>query len=412
MKNHSQNEGDFFILRNVTAKTLAAQGFLKYIYFLCQFFIQNIFYLFKKSYQQQGVNMSSNYSIMSFDPYMNNTQIQSKLDQAQDLAAAQSDASIFGDSFGSSVDYSAAYENILDQYYTTLDEIAAAEAAAAAEEAAGEDEAAPAGEAGDDGAAPAGEAGDDGAAPADEAGDDGAAPAGDDEGAPAEEAAGDDEAAPAGEAGDDGAAPAGDDEGAPAEEDKTETTYTEEEQIIIYNAVEDILDATVRVKTGPFSLGTNEKALIEIMSDESLTPELMRGVQAELKSQNYDIFELIRSETSWGTEDILEGYALAKLGGKSKESQTELESYERYQDMDKSSAEYQNYIRKCVSLFKSSVDGWGTDEKVLAYIMSLPQDIRADVEAQYNEKYGENKSFLERGKEEVSGELKKEYWGE
>ena len=303
--------------------------------------------------------MSSNYSIMSFDPYTNNTQIQSKLDQAQDLAAAQSDASIFGDSFGSSVDYSAAYENILDQYYTTLDEIAAAEAAAAAEEAAGEDG-----------------------------------------------------AAPAGEAGDDGAAPAGDDEGAPAEEGETETTYTEEEQIIIYNAVEDILDATVRVKTGPFSLGTNEKALIEIMSDESLTPELMRGVQAELKSQNYDIFELIRSETSWGTEDILEGYALAKLGGKSKESQTELESYERYQDMDKSSAEYQNYIRKCVSLFKSSVDGWGTDEKVLAYIMSLPQDIRADVEAQYNEKYGENKSFLERGKEEVSGELKKEYWGE
>ena len=106
------------------------------------------------------------------------------------------------------------------------------------------------------------------------------------------------------------------------------------------------------------------------------------------------------------------GKPLAKLGGKSKESQTELESYERYQDMDKSSAEYQNYIRKCVSLFKSSVDGWGTDEKVLAYIMSLPQDIRADVEAQYNEKYGENKSFLERGKEEVSGELKKEYWGE
>ena len=136
----------------------------------------------------------------------------------------------------------------------------------------------------------------------------------------------------------------------------------------------------------------------------------MRGVQEELKAQNYDIFDLIRSETSGGVEDVLEGYALAKLGGKSKESNTQLESYEKYQDMDKTDVEYQKYIRTCVSLFKQSVDGAGTDEKVLAYIMSLPDDIRSDVEDMYNEKYGKNKKFDARGKEEVSGKLKEEYW--
>ena len=134
-------------------------------------------------------------------------------------------------------------------------------------------------------------------------------------------------------------------------------------------------------------------------------------MQEELKNQGYDLYELIRSETSGKTEDILEGYALAKLGGESKESKTKLESYGKYQDMDKNDVEYQKYIRTCVSLFKQSVDGWGTDEKVLAYIMSLPEDIRNDVEAQYNEKYGSSKKFMDRGKEEVSGELKEHYWG-
>ncbi len=189
----------------------------------------------------------------------------------------------------------------------------------------------------------------------------------------------------------------------------TLTTYTDEEQILIHNTVEDILDATVRYKSGIFG-GTDEEAFIAALSNENLTPELMRGVQQELKAQNHDIFDLIRSETSGGVEDVLEGYALAKLGGKSKESNTQLESYEKYQDMDKTDVEYQKYIRTCVSLFKQSVDGAGTDEKVLAYIMSLPDDIRSDVEDMYNEKYGKNKKFDARGKEEVSGKLKEEYW--
>ena len=156
--------------------------------------------------------------------------------------------------------------------------------------------------------------------------------------------------------------------------------------------------------------GTDEEAFIEALSNEKLTPELMQGVQAQLKAEGHDLFDLIRSETSGGTEDILEGYALAKLGGESKESGTKLESYGPYQDMDKSSVEYQNYIRKCVSLFKTAVNGAGTDEKVLAYVMSLPDDIRADVEAQYNEKYGKDTKFMDRGKKEVSGVLKDEYW--
>ena len=156
--------------------------------------------------------------------------------------------------------------------------------------------------------------------------------------------------------------------------------------------------------------GTDEEAFIEALSNEKLTPELMQGVQAQLQAEGHDLFDLIRSETSGGTEDILEGYALAKLGGESKESGTKLESYGPYQDMDKSSVEYQNYIRKCVSLFKTAVNGAGTDEKVLAYVMSLPDDIRADVEAQYNEKYGKDTKFMDRGKKEVSGVLKDEYW--
>lgn len=340
--------------------------------------------------------MSGNYSIMSFDPYMNNTQIQSKLEQARSAAAAQSDESIFSGSFSSAVDYSSAYDNILDQYYTTLDEIAAAEAAAAAE-AEGEDSAAPA--EGEDSAAPAGNEGTDpavngGTEPADEGVEPGT---GEDEGVEPDAGAGE------------GAGAGGEVE--PAAGEDTTATFTDEELILINDTVEDILDATVRVKTGPFNAGTDEKALIEIMSDETLTPELMRAVQAELEVRGHDIFELIRSETSGETEDVLEGYALAKLGGKSKESETELESYEKYQDMDKSSVEYQNYIRRCVSLFETSVNGWGTNEKVLAYIMSLPQDIRADVEAQYNQEHEGETNFYNRGKNEVSGVLKTQYWG-
>lgn len=350
--------------------------------------------------------MSGNYSIMSFDPYMNNTQIQSKLEQARSAAAPQSDESIFSGSFSSAVDYSSAYDNILDQYYTTLDEIAAAEAAAAAE-AEGEDSAAPA--EGEDSAAPAGNEGTDPAV------NDGTEPA--DEGV--EPGAGEDEGVEPGTGEDEGVEPdAGAGEGAgaggevePAAGEDTTATFTDEELILINDTVEDILDATVRVKTGPFNAGTDEKALIEIMSDETLTPELMRAVQAELEVRGHDIFELIRSETSGETEDVLEGYALAKLGGKSKESETELESYEKYQDMDKSSVEYQNYIRRCVSLFETSVNGWGTNEKVLAYIMSLPQDIRADVEARYNQEHEGETNFYNRGKNEVSGVLKTQYWG-
>lgn len=195
---------------------------------------------------------------------------------------------------------------------------------------------------------------------------------------------------------------------------ETETgmeNLTDEEKILVNDAVESILDATTRYMSGPFKLGTDEDMLIEILGNEALTPELMQVVQAELKNKGHDIFELIRSETSGGTEDILEGMLLAKLGGKTKESKTSVESYEQYYNLDKSSAEYQNYIRSCVSLFKQAVDGWGTDEKLLAYIMSLPDDMLNDVANMYNEKYGTEVNFMERGKKEVSGVLREQFWG-
>ena len=191
----------------------------------------------------------------------------------------------------------------------------------------------------------------------------------------------------------------------------TDTDFTDDEKILVNETVLDLLDATVNFKTGPFTIGTDEDMFIKILSSDEITPKVLQAVQDELEAKGYDIFELIRSETSGFTEDILEGYALAKLGGKSKESGTELESYAKYQDMDKDSVDYQNYITNCAHLFKNAVDGWGTDEKVLAYVMSLPASIRDDVEAKYNEKYGSNTNFIERGKKEVSGKLKEHYYG-
>ena len=186
--------------------------------------------------------------------------------------------------------------------------------------------------------------------------------------------------------------------------EESETEYTEEEQIAIYNAVEDILDASVRMP------GTDEKSLVDVLSDENLSPKLMKAVQEELTNQGYDIFDIIRSETSGSTEDVLEGYALAKLGGKTKETKTELESYEKYENMNKDSVEYQKYIRNCMSLFRQAVNGPGTDEKVLTYIMSLPEDIRSDVEAKYNEKYSDERDFMQRGKDETGGLIHTEFY--
>ena len=188
------------------------------------------------------------------------------------------------------------------------------------------------------------------------------------------------------------------------EEAESEVEYTEEEQIAIYNAVEDILDASVRM------FGTDEKSLVDVISDENLTPKLMKAVQEELTNQGYDIFNIIRSETSGSNEDVLEGYALAKLGGKSKETKTKLESYEKYENMDKDSVEYQKYIRNCMSLFRQAVNGPGTDEKVLTYIMSLPEDIRSDVEDKYNEKYSDERDFMQRGKDETGGLIHTEFY--
>ncbi len=188
------------------------------------------------------------------------------------------------------------------------------------------------------------------------------------------------------------------------EEAESEVEYTEEEQIAIYNAVEDILDASVRMS------GTDEKSLVDVLSDENLSPKLMKAVQEELTNQGYDIFDIIRSETSGSTEDVLEGYALAKLGGKSKETKTKLESYEKYENMDKDSVEYQKYIRNCMSLFRQAVNGPGTDEKVLTYIMSLPEDIRSDVEDKYNEKYSDERDFMQRGKDETGGLIHTEFY--
>ena len=188
------------------------------------------------------------------------------------------------------------------------------------------------------------------------------------------------------------------------EEPEPEVEYTEEEQIAIYNAVEDILDASVRMS------GTDEKSLVDVLSDENLSPKLMKAVQEELTNQDYDIFDIIRSETSGSTEDVLEGYALAKLGGKTKETKTELESYEKYENMNKDSVEYQKYIRNCMSLFRQAVNGPATDEKVLTYIMSLPEDIRSDVEAKYNEKYSDERDFMQRGKDETGGLIHTEFY--
>ena len=156
--------------------------------------------------------------------------------------------------------------------------------------------------------------------------------------------------------------------------------------------------------------GTDEKSLVDVLSDENLSPKLMKAVQEELTNQGYDIFDIIRSETSGSTEDVLEGYALAKLGGKSKETKTKLESYEKYENMNKDSVEYQKYIRNCMSLFRQAVNGPGTDEKVLTYIMSLPEDIRSDVEAKYNEKYSDERDFMQRGKDETGGLIHTEFY--
>lgn len=321
--------------------------------------------------------MSGNYSITSFGQYWkdDNYNAGSNNSSAYGMSDSSTEASIFGGDtqayasnpyenvFGTDVDYSSQYDSIIDSFHKQLDDIRAAQAE---EEAQADDD-----NDGDD--TTVGESDPEtGTEPSD------TEPSGD-------EPAGDE--------------PAGDEPAA----------YTDEELSLIYNTAQDILDATVRYESGLFG-GTDEEAFIEALSNEKLTPELMQGVQAQLQAEGHDLFDLIRSETSGGTEDILEGYALAKLGGESKESGTKLESYGPYQDMDKSSVEYQNYIRKCVSLFKTAVNGAGTDEKVLAYVMSLPDDIRADVEAQYNEKYGKDTKFMDRGKKEVSGVLKDEYW--
>ncbi len=318
--------------------------------------------------------MSYDYGITSFTPYLNEA-----LYSAPTSSSTQDDSSIFGayenNVGGFAVNYSSAYDSIINDFNANIEAIRAAQAAEENAELQN----------------------------------------GQNVGQNNEYLSGNGDSVLAGTegtnlTGTEGTEAAEGTEGAEPTGDADDAVYTDEERVLVNETVQDILDATVRVKTGPFSLGTDEEALINILSNDSISPKVMRGVQAELQEQGYDLFELIRSETSWGTEDILEGYALAKLGGTSKESGTQLESYERYQNMDKTNADYQIYIRNCVSLFKQSVDGWGTDEKVLAYVMSLPDDIRADVEALYNEKYGSTKSFMDRGKDEVSGILYDHYW--
>ena len=345
--------------------------------------------------------MSYDYGITSFTPYLNEA-----LYSAPTSSSTQDDSSIFGayenNVGGFAVNYSSAYDSIINDFNANIEAIRAAQAAEENAELqngqnVGQNNEYLSGNgdsvlAGTEGTNLTGTEGTEAAE-----GTEGAESAEGTEGAEAAEGTEGTESTE----GTEGTEPTG---------DANNAMYTDEERILVNETVQDILDATVRVKTGPFSLGTDEEALINILSNDSISPKVMRGVQAVLQEQGYDLFELIRSETSWGTEDILEGYALAKLGGTSKESGTQLESYERYQNMDKSSADYQIYIRNCVSLFKQSVDGWGTDEKVLAYVMSLPDDIRADVEALYNEKYGSTKSFMDRGKDEVSGILYDHYW--
>lgn len=190
---------------------------------------------------------------------------------------------------------------------------------------------------------------------------------------------------------------------------ETETgmeNLTDEEKILVNDAVESILDATVRYMTGPFKLGTDEDMLFNIIGDENLTPELMQVVQTELEAKGYNLFDLIKSETSFETEDILVGGMLAKLGGKTTDGKVELESYGKYENLEKTDPEYQKYIRQCVSLFKQATGGWGFNEELFCYVMSLPEDMRQDVENMYNEKYGQEKDFETVGKQKSTSVIK------
>lgn len=189
-------------------------------------------------------------------------------------------------------------------------------------------------------------------------------------------------------------------------------SLTDEEKILVNDAVESILDATVRYMTGPFKLGTDEDMLFNIIGDENLTPELMQVVQTELEAKGYNLFDLIKSETSFETEDILVGGMLAKLGGKTTDGKVELESYGKYENLEKTDPEYQKYIRQCVSLFKQATGGWGFNKELFCYIMSLPEDMRADVESMYNEKYGSDKTFEELGREKSTSVIKAYYYNE
>ncbi len=210
---------------------------------------------------------------------------------------------------------------------------------------------------------------------------------------------------------DDGNTDDGEDDGNVETETGMEN-LTDEEKILVNDAVESILDATVRYMTGPFKLGTDEDMLFNIIGDENLTPELMQVVQTELEAKGYNLFDLIKSETSFETEDILVGGMLAKLGGKTTDGKVELESYGKYENLEKTDPEYQKYIRQCVSLFKQATGGWGFNKELFCYIMSLPEDMRADVESMYNEKYGSDKTFEELGREKSTSVIKAYYYNE
>lgn len=204
---------------------------------------------------------------------------------------------------------------------------------------------------------------------------------------------------------DDGNTDDGEDDGNVETETGMEN-LTDEEKILVNDAVESILDATVRYMTGPFKLGTDEDMLFNIIGDENLTPELMQVVQTELEAKGYNLFDLIKSETSFETEDILVGGMLAKLGGKTTDGKVELESYGKYENLEKTDPEYQKYIRQCVSLFKQATGGWGFNKELFCYIMSLPEDMRNDVENMYNEKYGQEKDFETVGKQKSTSVIK------
>lgn len=210
---------------------------------------------------------------------------------------------------------------------------------------------------------------------------------------------------------DDGNTDDGEDDGNVETETGMEN-LTDEEKILVNDAVESILDATVRYMTGPFKLGTDEDMLFNIIGDENLTPELMQVVQTELEAKGYNLFDLIKSETSFETEDILVGGMLAKLGGKTTDGKVELESYGKYENLEKTDPEYQKYIRQCVSLFKQATGGWGFNKELFCYIMSLPEDMRNDVENMYNEKYGSDKTFEELGREKSTSVIKAYYYNE